>query len=253
MAVLPVQLIAPTFPEGYCPANIQQFANDLQSGTQLSSPITLDTVIISDTAPDDHSKLWFKTSGGAPFTYPSIPLYFWHPVLGAWVAAHKDEPGDQKWQEFTQESDIWSYQGGDGSNPAVSVPTASTGSFWEVDPRYNGRSPMSPGSIPDANPAKTLGYGENFGEGAHLQDREEVGPHDHPLTADSSIVDGNEIKMVNSGTGSAGIMIGLTGPPSTNLSVEDNEFTTSQQKMPVISPVRGQSCIIRTARLYYVG
>ena len=144
--ILPVQFIAPTFAEGYCPPTLQQFANDYAAGLQLTSSLSLDTVIVSDTAPTDHSKLWFKTLSGAPFTYPSIPLYKWHTVFAVWVAAHYRIPGAHDWEEFDQESDIWSFEGGDGSDPGTVAPTATTGSFWEVDPAYDGRSPMSPGT-----------------------------------------------------------------------------------------------------------
>src|SRR5262245_27152008 len=112
MAVLPVQIIPPAFPDGYCPPNAQIFANDLLARARLSSSITLDKVVISDTAPTDHTKLWFKTLNGAPFAYPSIPLYYWHQSLTTWVAAHPDSPGKHHWEEFDAASDVDTFEGG---------------------------------------------------------------------------------------------------------------------------------------------
>lgn len=248
MPVLPVQIIPPTFPDGYCPPTVQQFANDLQSGSRLSSSITLDKVIISDSPPSDHTKLWFKTSAGAPFTYPSIPLYFWHLSLAAWVAAHYRQPGQHTWEEFAAAGDIDAYDGG-----AAGAVTATSGPFWAIDTAYDGRSPMSPGVIAASNPAKTLGYGEDFGEGAHAMTAQEVAAHTHPLTGDAQIVNGDNLKTVLTGSGGAGLMVGLTGTAQPDISILNNKFTTTQQAMPVVHPVRGMSCIVRTARLFYVG
>lgn len=253
--ILPVQFIGPTFPDGYCPANIQQYSNDYTAGLQLSSTFTLDTIVVSDTAPADTTKLWFKTLNGAPFSLPTpLPLYKWHQVLATWVAAHRDPEGWNSWQVVETEADIWSLEGGDGSNPATTPPTATTGSFWQLDPRLSGRSPMSPGAIPSANPAKTLGYKEAFGEGAHLMTAQEIGPHTHPLNADASIKNGDNIKVVTSGSGTAGLLIGASGSATTpDLSVQNPTYTAGQQSMPVVHPVYGMACLIRTARLYYVG
>lgn len=249
MSVLPVQIIPPTFADGYCPPSVQQFANDLQSGSRLSSSISLDKVILSDTPPTDHTKLWFKTLGGAPFPFPAIPLYSWHTSLAAWVAAHYRLPGQHTWEDFDTAADIDTYDGG-----ATGVVSPTGGPFWVIDPAYDGRSPMSPGVIPTANPAKTLGYKEDFGEGAHTQTGEETGPHTHPLDGDAQIKNNGALKTVIPGSGGAGIQIGLTGTAQpTDITVAPNTYVATQQAMPIIHPVRGMSCIMRTGRLYYLG
>src|SRR5688500_4045829 len=99
MAVLPVRLIPPTFPEGFCPETWQEGINLAFSGAQLTSLISADKVVVSDSAPSDHTKLWFRTSGGMPAGPPSIPLFYWHAVLGLWVAEHPDAPGKHHWEE----------------------------------------------------------------------------------------------------------------------------------------------------------
>ena len=251
MPVLPVQIIAPTFADGYCPPTAQQFANDLLSGAQLSSSLTLDKVLVQDSAPSDHTKLWFKTVGGTyPFPYPNIPLYYWHTGLAMWVARHPADEFTHRWEEFANAADIDTYEGGEVG--AIN-PNGTTGPFWAIDPAYNGRSPMSPGAISGSSPAKTLGYREDYGSGSHTQGAEEVGPHVHPLNADPSIESGDNIKVVSSGSGGTGLLIGGSGAASTDLSVLTNKYSATQQAMPVVHPVRGMSCVVRTARIWYRG
>lgn len=249
--ILPVSIIPPEFAEGYCPASIQAFANDLLNGATLQGDATLDTTVISETAPANHTKLWFKLDGSLnPFAIAGgIPLFKWSNTLGTWVARHPALPGTHRWEEFTAPGDIDTYEGG-----TAGAVTDTTGPFWEIDTDYNGRSPMSPGAIPTANPAKTLGYGENYGEGAHTQLGQEVGTHTHPLAADADITntDGT-IDFVQTGSPGPGIMKGLTGTAVTPLSVQNNTYTTTQQAMPVLHPIRGMSAIRRTTRLYFVG
>lgn len=251
MPVLPVQFSGPTFPDGYCPDSLQQFSNDLTAGLIASSPLTLDNIEISQTAPTDTTKLWFKIDGSLNpyFIAGGMPIFKWSPTSTAWVALHPLEEGTHRWEEFADPSEIPLYEGGN-NNPVSNT----DGPFWELDANYNGRSPMSPGLIQNANPAKTLGYGENYGEGAELMDPEAVAPHTHPLAADSDIqnTDGS-IKVVTTGSGGPGLQRGETAPEVNPLSVQNNEFTTDQQRMPVIHPVRGMCCIKRTGRLYYVG
>lgn len=256
MAVLPVQIIAPTFPDGYCPADSQQFANDLLSGAQLSSSVTLDTVVRSVSAPSDHTKLWFKLDGaGVPYQYPPLPLYSWEPSLGVWVARHPFAPGKHLWEIVASEAAIWSLDGGSGADPSTTPPTATTGAFWKIEPLLAGRSPMSPGAIAQSNPAKTLGYAEAFGEGAHLQMEPEVGPHDHSLAAGASITDSGTIKVVTSGGGSAqGLLIGGSGNADTPVAVQPNEYDSAgQQAFNIVHPVYGMASIVRTARIWYLG
>lgn len=51
--------------------------------------------------------------------------------------------------------------------------------MWEVDHNYDGRSPMSPGLIPQSSPAKTLAPQENYGDGSHVQTVSEMASHAH--------------------------------------------------------------------------
>ena len=102
----------------------------------------------------------------------------WYFFNGVWQTPNSTWlPGNHRWEEFAAEADIWSFDGGDGSNPAINPPTAISGAMWELDTNYNGRSPMSPGIIASSVPAKTLGYGENFGVGTYKQIGSDVAAH----------------------------------------------------------------------------
>lgn len=167
----------------------------------------------------------------------------WYRFEGQWITNHEYLPGRHTWEEFAVESEIWSFDGGDGNDPTTSPPTSTAGAMWMLDTAYNGRSPMSPGVIVGANPAKTLGYGENFGEGAHLQTVEEVGPHVHPINP-------SQIVASPSSGPSQGLLFGGTGDVLTPLTVAQNVYAAGQQAGNVTHPVRGMACIVRTNRIF---
>lgn len=236
----------PSFPADYCyPAQPQQFANDLVNGMTLEFASDIGSIAynIGDTLPSAENRIfpWFRTIGG----YPDDWYKF---VGGSWLTAFKGDyadPGDrQLWEGL--EANVPTKDGGE-----VGPVTLTSGPFWEIDHNYDGRSPMGPGNIQDATPAKTLSVGENFGEGSHMQVADEIGPHLHPFQAGASIQSGNNVKVVTSGGGAVvGLQIGGSGNADTDLSVGANTFTTTQQKTPIIHPVRGIWMLKRTARVY---
>ena len=244
MPTLPI--IPPSVPEGFCntlgPDWVHQIINLMGQAVAVFTDVG--TIILSQEDQPNESQrnfLWHKPSTGI--------IYKWSTGAGAWLAPNRELPlsDERRWWA----GDLVNLPNYDGGN---TMPLGiNSGPMWEEDTEFVGRSPMHPGAIPDANPAKTLAVGENYGEGSHTMTAQEVGPHTHPLNADSSIVNGANIKVVNSGSGSTGLMIGLTGPASTDLSVLNNTYIASQQKMPVLHPVRGLYAIKRTIRANYVG
>lgn len=207
-------------------------------------------VIISASAPavDDRDKMWVRVdANGRPngqFIYAG----------GQWTWKNEEEDKGNARRLFVgTTAQVWSYDGGDGSDPATTTPTATTGAMWEVDTLFAGRIPMGPGTIPDSDPAKVLAVNETYGSGVHTQAADEVAPHTHPLTADSSIVNGNNIKVVASGSGGSGLQIGGSGSPSSDLQVQANEYTgAAQEAMNIVPPVYGTYVIKRTGRTHYV-
>lgn len=242
------RLTTPTLDQNCWPAAPQTLINEYSDKVrgQLED---LTGIIASETEPDpeDRDKLWVKLDGsGRP-----VGHYFYG--SGAWVW-----PVDDDINKYTEgermpwlgdPSDIPLIWGGEAG-----VATLTTGPFWVIDTAFAGRSPMGVGSIPDANPAKALSSGEEYGEGSHLMTDQEVAAHTHPLQADSSITNADgTIDVVNSGVGANGLMMGNTGPAEQSLSVEQNEYTADQETMPVIHPVLGVYFLKRTIRKYLRG
>lgn len=239
-------IVPPTVPEGFCNTLTEDWVQQIVNLMSQSVAIFADvgTIVLKQEAQPNANQreyLWYKPSTGI--------TYYWDTGTSAWISPHLDEPGSdvRRWWAGTLLA-LESYDG--GSPGAVG---ANAGPMWEEDTTMRGRSPMGPGAIPDSNPAKTLAVGEAYGKGAELFTGQQVPPHTHPLTADASIVDGDQIKVVNTGSGGPGLQIGLTGTASSNLAVANNEFTGSQEASPVVHPVLGLYAIKRTARINYVG
>jgi hypothetical protein len=241
------RLTVPTLASNCWTATPQEMINEVFDKTrgQLEG---LTGVIIQSTTPDidDQDKAWFKTDGaGRDQGYFIFGSGTWNrlnpePALGSarklWIGSA---------------TDVWSYDGGDGSDPSITIPHDTVGAMWEVDHDFDGRILMGPGTIPDITPPATLQVSTNYGNGTHLLTDQELAPHTHDLSSDATIEDSGEIKVVNSGGGAAGLLIGATGVATTNLSVDPNPFTTTQQEIPMIPPVRGIFVIKRTARTHY--
>lgn len=245
-------IIPPSVPEGFCSQLtgndwIQQLANLIVGKAVAQLDGTGFTVVLNQETqpgPDQITSLWRQpsTAGRGIYSY----------VGGAWVIPHPSPPsGNERrlWVGALGAAGLDLFDGG-----AVGAVGANSGPMWEEDTGFQGRSPMGPGAISTANPAKTLAVVENYGEGAHLQTVEEVGPHTHALVTEAGITNANgSIDVVNTGAGTPGLQIGLTGPQTTPLSVVANAYTTVQQTMPVIHPVRGSYVIRRTGRVNFVG
>lgn len=226
-------LIPGTLSSNCYPANPQTLYTEMFSRGAVQVD-ALNGVIISESAPEpeDRDKMWVKVDSSG------IPLGQFIYGNGQWEWPHEVPPSSPcRWLWVGDLTALATFDGGNvGSAPYA-------GPFWEVDNDFAGRSPMAPGLIPSANPAKTLSVGENYGEGAHTQTIEEVGPHTHPLSPRDEL----------EGTGSGdieGITVSGTGPSVGTLIAAQNEYTTDQQAMPVIHPVRGIYIIKRTARIY---
>lgn len=243
-------LTTPVLASNCWPATPQSMVNELWSKTrgQLQD---LEGVIISASAPDvdDQDKAWIKVDGSGR------PLGIFRYGAGQWLWPVQSWSTLERRLLLGTEADVWSYDGGDGTDPSIgSGPTPTTGAMWEVDHDFDGRSPLGPGAIPDSDPPQTIATaGVDGGKGTVLMTSTQVAPHTHALSADTSIEDGDNIKVVSSGSGSTGLLIGGSGNTSTPLSVDLSDPGATQEQIPVLHPVRTIWVIKRTARLFYVG
>jgi hypothetical protein len=110
---------------------------DFMTKTVWKLPLEQQTgVWVSDVAPTDESQIWVKVnpSTGAIATPGGVYRF----VGGQWVGTNPVEPLTPYRALFAgTEQEVWSHDGGDGSDPAVSTPTPSTGAMWEVDTDFS--------------------------------------------------------------------------------------------------------------------
>lgn len=236
MPDLPLEFDA--VPEGFCNSLndsdwVQTLTNFLAQGVAKFDGSGFTVVLNQSTAPgpNDRDKLWRDPDTGLTYQWLS----------GAWITPHLYPPGGiaAMWVEATP-AQIWAFDGGDGTDPAVNPPTTNNGAMWVIDTNYVGRSPMGAGIIPGSVPEKTLVIGENFGEGSHLQTEEELAAHTHDTEFKEREAEGND----NTG------MMGFIGTDRTPV-----ETTSTGESTPfnVVSPVRGNYRIVRSQRVNYVG
>lgn len=250
MPVIDDALIPPTLSDDFCSKTPQEQANELISGTQISSSTSFTNLLIQAATPTVAQRAgnaWFRLEGA-----DLLPDDLYKFAAGNWQAKiWPPASSDMRMFWRGSEADLWSFDGGDGTNPAVTAPTATTGAVWERDTEMDGRLPMGIGDIPGVVPTKTLAVDEAYGSGNITQTAQQVAAHTHPLAADANImnVDGS-IKVVTTGTGGPGLQKGLTGPEVGPLSVQANTFTTSQEPMNIVPPVMGGIWARRTARTH---
>lgn len=246
-----IPLIPPTVPEGFCNQLtgsdwVQILANEIVGrGVAQLSGTGFASILNQEAVPgvNDVDKLWYQPSTAARGLYSYIG--------GAWIIPHPSPAaGNERRHWVGTLVELRSYDGGDGT---ATVPTGNVGAMWVEDTEFVGRSGIGPGSVPSSSPALSVAVATNAGAGTVLQTEQMVGPHDHPLATDAAIQDGRGVNVVNTGVGTAGLFIGLTGPPATDLTVSDNTYTTTQVETPILHPVRGMYVIKRSDRVNYVG
>ena len=196
---------------------------------------TFTVVNIGDNTPDPADRVypWIRTIGGMPDR-----VYVF--VNGAWMSLHPDFVGKIIMWEGVVGSALWSLDGGDGTNPVVTPPTATSGAMWEQVTQLAAKFPLGAGTLPSGT---VIGVGSTGGEETHLLTVNEMPAHRH---------------VAKAGTG--GIFRRLTGDPlnaSTSGSGADYDSDpqadtgggVAHNNMP---PYYGLHFIRKTIRQYYV-
>lgn len=236
-------LTTPVLDQDCWPALPQALLNEAFEKTrgQLAD---LTGVIASSTTPDpsDRDKLWIKLESP---NGPPIGQFFYGG--GDWLWPYD---GDTR-KVIKGERMLWVGNSADiptlGGGTA-GVTTVKLGAFWEIDTLFEGRSPIGVGAIPDAIPAKSITSEENYGEGAHLQLEEEVGPHGHGLP---TLTDAMRTTLAP-GSGSNNDD-SISGAGFMGLATFSKIGDVTQVGMPIIHPVRGIYFLKRTIRIWMTG
>lgn len=229
--------------DGYCFTTPERFALDIVNAMTGYLPGQYSVIINSESEPgaSDRSKLWSKLfPGGAP----SGKIFQYY--LGKWVMPNPVEAEAQSriWFEGS-EADAWSYDGGDGTDPSSSIPTATTGAMWKVDHNYDFRFPLAAGTSPKPT---TVSPGQTGGAEEVTQTVAQMAAHAHTTDINPYVA--------NSYGGNGGITTGNIEPEGTipllPTSTVGGDASNVTQPMPNMPPWRSGFWLVRTARIYYV-
>lgn len=165
-------------------------------------------VYISDSLPpvDNQGDVWVRTVGGL---LEGVYLY-----QGFWHRPNPVTPSSSQimiWKGT--EADLWSHDGGDGTDPGTTAPTDFTGAMWMVDTDFDFRFPIGAGTntgnvYPPAVAATTLAVGDTGGVEKHTLVTNETPIHTHNMFTDEYVSNpgppaGNESVAVKADVGAS--------------------------------------------------
>lgn len=251
---LPISF-ATTGPPGgasYCPDSWSALFLNLAASLYGYVPGQYSFFVMSETEPaaEDRDKPWLQLDGSG------APVAWFKYYAGAWVWPNPIEPSSiVRWIAEGTDADIWSFDGGDGTDPSTNPPTDTTGAMWEVDANYDGRMPIGSGTLSPSG--TTVNVGDTGGADQVTQTEAQMARHSHALAyvktnansqttglgtiaSEQSVYDTYEAagKVDVNGDASAIQETGGSGSPETT------------QPMTTISPYRGCRIIKRTARIF---
>ena len=182
-----------------------------------------------------------------------------------WLAPHPVPPNCPEIRMWIgTEQALWAYDGGDGSNPASTAPTASTGAMWVVETLFAFRFPLGAGTNTaafDGNAASVVSVQEQGGDERVTLAPGETPPssHTHFIAADENLAESPNLLTATTvaaqeGNDSGGTeeyqLAGSALPATHGLTslVGTTLPATSHQNLP---PFVGVFFIKRTTRIYY--
>jgi hypothetical protein len=245
----PISFSFAGLPEGYCFSGFDRLFLDAFKRLSGFIPGEYSVIIDKESEPNpvDRSKLWHKQlAGGAP----TGKLFSYY--LGKWVTPHPIEPESQERMWWTgTEAELWAYDGGDGTDPSASAPTATTGAMWERDEDWDFRFPLAMGTSP-APHSTTVNPGDTGGEEYHTLSQAEtpLRSHNHqdgtPQQAGSDIY--NWFGRVADGASKAAFQSGITAADKSLTSTESEDGAAHS----IMPPYKVGLWAMRTARAYFV-
>lgn len=157
---LPIRFLFAGLPAEYCIESAQRFALDIAAGMSGYVPGTYSFINYGNTepAPEDRDKPWVRLNGDG--SLDRVYVYF----NGFWSAPNPRTPDGERIWWAKAENLLWSYDGGDGSDPSAVTPTAFTGAMWQRDADYDAKFPLQSGTLPSGT---TVNIGDTGGEENH--------------------------------------------------------------------------------------
>jgi hypothetical protein len=169
---VPVNIAPGTLPFD-CYPTPQQLNEAIINGAVAEVAAEFTPVIKSEVEPgvDQRDYVWFSL----------VDLEYYIYVNGDWVRKHPTPAGGSERRLWVgTEADLWSYDGGDGSDPGVVAPVGAVGAMWEVDTSFAAKFIIAPGMLPGGT---VLAVGATGGveEVTLTEAQGAVGNHEHPV------------------------------------------------------------------------
>lgn len=206
--------------------------------------------------------VWLQTTLDATSANPNFfgEMIRWYIYDGVnWLSPHPVPPNSPEIRLWLgSEQSLWSYDGGDGTNPSTNAPTANMGAMWQVETAFQFRFPLGVGTNPatfDGNVASTVAVQEPGGDERVQLSDDELASHQHLMLTDdplsftfspltptgpvSKYMTDSSVGYDVANTSPLQPTLGLTGP---------SNGSKSHQNMP---PFVGVFFIKRTTRIYY--
>jgi hypothetical protein len=143
-----LEVIAPTFPPGYCPQTNQQLANDIAAGLRVILPGEFAFWIVGPDEPtvEQRDFAWLRTDS---ISGVWTNIFTWSPLYGAWLEPHPVSPSGSARQLWVgTQTDLETYDGGEAGTVS-----ATTGPFWSADAAFADKWPLGVGAGPALLPA----------------------------------------------------------------------------------------------------
>lgn len=234
-----------SMPNDYEPTDANDFVQQLDKIMTAYLPGNYNLFNYGNSTPsaEDQDKPWIRTIAGAP---DRVYVFY----NGKWVCKHEvPASGNERRLWVGSESDLWSYDGGDGVDPSSVAPAATTGAMWEVDTAFEFKMPIGVGTNEttyDGNTATAVSVNGTGGAERVAISAAETPEHTHGF-ANEQFTLGKA--YLNSRAENEGVL--FKGPAGASgaydVSTDAAGSGESHQNMP---PYIGVYFIKRTSRVY---
>lgn len=241
-----LELVPGTLPTNFCPSGagaLQTIYETMFALAYANLPAGAGyTIKVSATAPsadEQTTVVWVKVDGSG------FPLGWYKYQSGFWCmpATQTGHPEDERRIFMGAESDVWAYDGGDGSNPSTSAPTQYTGAMWEVDHTFDARFPLGAGTLPLAGTAVAVGATGGLDQVTIAEAQLPV--HHHSFTVEALNASGDGSGCLTGGKDDA------ISPRPDGTYTNDTEDTGSGTALAIMPPYKAVYFLKRTARRFY--